>query len=670
MTTFSNMTTKARLGWMLLPALLGLLFFSIAGVLDKYRTLTNMDNLHQLMTVVEKVSSLTHEAQVERGMSAGFLLSKGQKFSSELPVQRQLTDKRASELKAFLGTFDSSKFGTLQASLDAVTTELGKLESMRGSVTSLSAQPKESFAYYSKLAGTLVNVVSQVAINSTDARLTAQATAYFNYSQAKEQTGRERALLNAVFGADKFDPESYQRFLTILAALDNYNYGFVTFASDEMKAFNKDLETTQHARDVESMKNIALEKGLSGALGVDAGAWFKAISSKINDMKSSEDKMAAHLLAQATTLASDAKKALMVYVVILVVALGLAVFLAIKVSRNLLQQLGGEPEYAANIVGKIANGDLTVQVSVKEGDTTSMLYAIKNMAEKLAQIIGDVRIATDEITNASGQVSSTAQSLSQSSSEQAASVEETSASIEQMSASINQNTENAKVTDGMASQAAKQATEGGEAVQQTVAAMKQIAAKIGIIDDIAYQTNLLALNAAIEAARAGDAGRGFAVVAAEVRKLAERSQVAAQEIGDVAGSSVELAERAGKLLGEMVPAINKTSDLVQEIAAGSAEQSSGVAQINTAMNQMSQITQQNASGSEELAATAEEMSGQAEQLQNLVAFFNLGGDQSSVDSSLRKPVKQVALKQAAPRHVAHQAANVSDGAKEANFVRF
>ena len=210
-----------------------------------------------------------------------------------------------------------------------------------------------------------------------------------------------------------------------------------------------------------------------------------------------------------------------------------------------------------------------------------------------------------------------------------------------MSASINQNTENAKVTDGMASQAAKQAAQGGEAVTETVTAMKQIAGKIGIIDDIAYQTNLLALNAAIEAARAGEHGKGFAVVAAEVRKLAERSQIAAQEIGELASGSVDKAESAGRLLGEIVPAISKTSDLVQEITAASEEQSAGVSQVNTAMGQLNQITQQNASSSEELAATAEEMSSQATQLQNLMAFFKVDGGAHSVpvtQAPVQKPV--------------------------------
>ncbi|MBS4096818.1 MAG: MCP four helix bundle domain-containing protein, partial [Sulfuricella sp.] len=279
---------------------------------------------------------------------------------------------------------------------------------------------------------------------------------------------------------------------------------------------------------------------------------------------------------------------------------------------------------AVAVLIEMEKGDLTNEVKGDyKGQLKDFKDTVNNTVTKLAETMRDVRGAADALTAATEQVSATAQSLSQASSEQAASVEETSASIEEMSSSISQNTENAKVTDGMASKAAKEATDGGEAVRETVTAMKSIAGKIGIIDDIAYQTNLLALNAAIEAARAGEHGKGFAVVAAEVRKLAERSQVAAQEIGELAGGSVQMAEKAGKLLDEIVPSINKTSDLVQEITAASEEQSSGVGQINNAMTQLSQTTQQNASASEELAATAEEMSGQAEQLQQLMSFFKV-----------------------------------------------
>ena len=278
------------------------------------------------------------------------------------------------------------------------------------------------------------------------------------------------------------------------------------------------------------------------------------------------------------------------------------------------------------VMAAMESGDMTQTITAHyNGDFEALKQAINNTIAKLADTIGQINVAADALNNAAAQVSATAQSLSQSSSEQAASVEETTASMEQMTASINQNSENAKVTDNMATSAAQQAQEGGVAVKETVEAMKQIADKIGIIDDIAYQTNLLALNAAIEAARAGEHGKGFAVVAAEVRKLAERSQVAAQEIGQVATSSVRLAEQAGALLTEMVPAIRKTSDLVQEIAASSQEQSQGVGQINGAMGQLNNATQQNASASEELAATAEEMGGQAGQLQDLMSFFVVDG---------------------------------------------
>ena len=223
-------------------------------------------------------------------------------------------------------------------------------------------------------------------------------------------------------------------------------------------------------------------------------------------------------------------------------------------------------------------------------------------------------------------MSETSQSLSTAASEQASSVDQTSASLHQISMSVKQNSESAVLTDGIATEASREAEAGGQAVAQTVEAMKSIATKISVIFDIAYQTNLLALNAAVEAARAGEHGRGFAVVAAEVRTLAERSQVAAQEIGTLASSSVELAERAGKLLSAMVPSIKKTSGLVQEIASASGEQSQGVTLISDAMSQLNSSTQQTAAASEELSATAEQLSAQAEQLQSLMAYFRLASD--------------------------------------------
>ncbi|SMC18133.1 methyl-accepting chemotaxis protein [Andreprevotia lacus DSM 23236] len=353
------------------------------------------------------------------------------------------------------------------------------------------------------------------------------------------------------------------------------------------------------------------------------------------------------------------------------IAIVLSVGMGMLLARVVTRQVGGEPDEAVNILQRVADGDLTVNVNVRDGDTSSMLFSIKVMITKLTEIISDVSSSASSLASASEEISASAQALSQNASEQAANVEETSAAVEEITSTVSQNSENARITDGMASKSSSDAVEGGDAVKQTVSAMRQIAGKIGIIDDIAYQTNLLALNAAIEAARAGEHGKGFAVVAAEVRKLAERSQVAAQEIGTVASDSVTLAERAGTLLDQMVPSIRKTADLVQEISAASREQTSGLDQINTAVSQLAQTTQMNASASEELSSTSEEMSAQAIQLQEMIRFFKVSNGGSHAPARRSAP----AARKAAPPPARNQKRasmldTGDDAVDESSFTRF
>ncbi|PCK31218.1 methyl-accepting chemotaxis protein [Pseudoalteromonas piscicida] len=329
----------------------------------------------------------------------------------------------------------------------------------------------------------------------------------------------------------------------------------------------------------------------------------------------------------------------------IIISILASVLIGVVITRSIVKQLGGEPSYAEEVVSRVAQGDMTVEIQLAANDNSSMLFAIAQMVNRLSDVISRVRSATDNLSSASEQMSATSQSLSQSASEQAASVEETSAAMEEMSASISQNNENSKITDGIAEKSATDAIEGGKAVKQTVEAMRQIADKISIIDDIAYQTNLLALNAAIEAGRAGEHGRGFAVVAAEVRKLAARSQSAAQEIGEVAGNSVALAEKAGDLLEEIVPSIQRTAELVQEIAAASAEQTNGASEINTAISQITQATQQNAAASEELSSTSEELTSQATDLQDVMTFFTVDDKALTNPRNMTKPLSKLPKKQ-------------------------
>jgi len=332
--------------------------------------------------------------------------------------------------------------------------------------------------------------------------------------------------------------------------------------------------------------------------------------------------------AAARQAESDVKETEMMVMGIGATALLIGLLLGVVVARSITRPMN-EILAAADDLHK-GDGDLTYRIPDFGTDEIGKTAdSINGFINKMQKVLLDVRTSVETVASASEEVSASAQSLSQGSSEQAASVEETSASLEQMSASINQNTENAKVTDGIATKAAQEAVEGGEAVTETVDAMNQIADKISLIEDIAYKTNLLALNAAIEAARAGEHGKGFAVVADEVRKLAERSQVSAQEISEQAGNSVKVAERAGGLLEAMLPNIRKTADLVQEISASSEEQATGVSQVNTAMGQLDQVSQQSAASSEELAATSEELSANAEKLQKIIGFFKLDDNPQS-----------------------------------------
>ncbi|WP_434630115.1 methyl-accepting chemotaxis protein [Chromobacterium sp. CV08] len=380
-----------------------------------------------------------------------------------------------------------------------------------------------------------------------------------------------------------------------------------------------------NSREVHQEYQRALElvqRGQGGQARAQATAGKGArLNDTIGALADVEDKLNDDLARRSEAIYAASLQRMMILAAAAVAA---SLLIAAAIRRNLLSTLGGEPQQVADMMREVARGNLLCAIPLRPDDQHSLAASIVQTIQTLGAIIGEVKTGSENLSVAAQHIHSTSQLLAQSSSEQAAGLEQTSASVEQMSASINQTNDNARITEGIAEKASSEAAAGGEAVQQTIRAMREIADKIGIVDDIAYQTNLLALNAAIEAARAGEHGKGFAVVAAEVRKLAERSQVAAQEISGLARGSVALVDGAGSLLEEIVRSSSRTSDLVQEIAAAASEQSAGVGQISLAVQQLNHSTQQNASASEELAATAEQMNRQAENLHDLISFFHLG----------------------------------------------
>lgn len=303
-----------------------------------------------------------------------------------------------------------------------------------------------------------------------------------------------------------------------------------------------------------------------------------------------------------------------------------------------LNRMVGGLKDLADVAVKISEGDLTVEAKALS-DKDVLGQALIRMLKSLRNTVTEVASAAANVASGSEQMSSTAEEISQGSTEQAAAAEESTSAMEEMASSIQQNADNARQTEKIASKAAEDAKAGGGAVTQTVKAMKEVAEKISIIEEIARKTDLLALNAAVEAARAGEHGKGFAVVASEVRKLAERSQTAAAEISSLTVDGVRTAEGAGQLLEKLVPDIQKTAELVHEIAAASAEQNTGAGQVNKAIQQLDQVIQQNAAASEQMASSAEELSSQAELLQSSVSFFKL----TDLPHSQLTPVKRQAV---------------------------
>jgi len=295
---------------------------------------------------------------------------------------------------------------------------------------------------------------------------------------------------------------------------------------------------------------------------------------------------------------------------------------------------------------EVANGNLTVELR-ERSPQDKLMQALAAMVAGLTRTVSDIRAIAGEVSAASQSISTASIQVSKGASAQAAAAEEASSSMEEMVSNIKQNADNAQQTDKIANKSAKDAQESGKSVLEAVAAMKEIANKISIIEEIARQTNLLALNAAIEAARAGEHGKGFAVVAAEVRKLAERSQKAAGEINQLSATTLKVSEKSGEMLDKLVPDIQRTAELVQEITAASKEQDTGAEQINKALQQLEQVIQQNASASEEMASTTEELTGQSDQLVSALSFFHTGDEEGGPG---RKGAK--AQRQAAPARVA------------------
>jgi len=576
----------------LLPSI-ATIFFIYTIITEKIHVKASADRIVKLSQYVINASGLVHELQKERGASAVYIGSSGNKMKDILDDNKRNTDSVLSSFQQYMASFDAKQYGLeFSQKVYSVQSQLHELSAKRTAVTGLSITKEETIGYYTTLIGNFIKSIEHVALLANHPEISANAHAMVSFISAKEMAGIERANLCGIVAANKaVDTRSLSNWIAAWKGQEVLLNKFESLASQEAISFYKSNHSGRIAEKVSEIRNLVLEKANEGNFGITGDEVYEAATQRIDILKNIENHQANELGNIAALISTESMHGIVFYAIITVVSI------------------------VATIVLNMINKNLATKITT----------LFKNLLAGLTS-------GASQVAAASEQISASSQSLSEGASEQAASVEETSATMEEISSMTRQNADNAAEAAKLAKVCSSSVGQGNDTVIEMDGAMKNIAESSGkiadiikIIEGIAFQTNLLALNAAVEAARAGEHGRGFAVVAEEVRNLAQRSSAAAKDITALitdsvkkAGTGTELVKNTREAFSGILTQVKKVTDLINEIATASSEQTNGIEQISKAIQQMDQVVQQNAANAEETASASEELSSQAQGLNGLV----------------------------------------------------
>ena len=661
---FKNLKIAPKLLLLLIIPIIGMAFFAVQVMLNNLSTLSNMRTTQALVAVSVASGNLIHELQKERGLSAGFLASKGAKNGEELQKQRQMSDGMLSKMQETLAA-QAGKTETIKKALDTVAEKAGKLKETRSAIDSQTIDAKNALGYYTGLISNCLEIGFAVVGKAGEPEISLAAFGYVAFQGAKESTGQLRATINGILTADSCDLATTQRISRIAASEQNRMSNFDRYADQSIVRDYKEIAQKEAAfQKTAELLQTVLDKGVGNGFGIPAETWFSTITAKINQQKTIEDKLAASLIKLSETKAFAAKRDVTLSVLLTTILAAVTILFGLVIMRSITNPL----QSLVLMLKDIAEGEGDLTKRLPEGskdETGEVAYWFNRFINNIHSLISQASTTTVQVATASNQLHSTAEQIATAAEEVACQSATVATASEEMSATSNDISRNCTLASDVANRASEMAHGGATVVQETISGMQNIAEKVresahtveslgarsdqigaivGTIEDIADQTNLLALNAAIEAARAGEMGRGFAVVADEVRALAERTTRATREIGEMikaiqqeTGGAVASMEqgvkevekgmdssrRSGEALQQILEGINEVTMQVHQIATAAEEQTATTGEISSNIHQITDVVQQTANGAHQTAGAASELSGLAQNLEKLVGRFKL-----------------------------------------------